>query len=283
MRLILSRKGFDSSSGGCPSPIFPDGSMIALPIPSRRSPIRYQDLNWRGRNLGEVVVRLTRGKRSRDYGAHLDPDLRPEIRTRPPDWRPAFGQGGSAQGHLRKQGVGIGDLFLFWGVFRAVDEDLRWLGRPAHYIWGWLQIGIVASVDKVVRTGGSTWRWAQAHPHWHLPTDPANTMYVAAERLSLPGGRLNGVPGSGVFDFVDPVQRLTAENAKSPLEWSLPLGFFPRGRAALTYHDSPARWSQADNRAHLVTVARGQEFVLDLELYPELTDWLADVIAGGRA
>lgn len=29
--------------------------------------------------------------------------------------------------------------------------------------------------------------------------------------------------------------------------------------------------------------ARGQEFVLDLAPYPELTCWLAEVIAGGRA
>ncbi len=33
-RLILSHKGFDSRSGGCPSPIFPDGTMFSLPIPS---------------------------------------------------------------------------------------------------------------------------------------------------------------------------------------------------------------------------------------------------------
>ncbi len=87
MRLILSRKGFDSSTGGCPSPIFPDGSMIALPIPDKRSPIRYQDLNWRGRNLGEVVVKLTRGKQRSDYRAHLDPDLREDICPREPGWR----------------------------------------------------------------------------------------------------------------------------------------------------------------------------------------------------
>jgi len=34
MKFILSRKGFDSKSGGYPSPIFPDGSLISLPIPA---------------------------------------------------------------------------------------------------------------------------------------------------------------------------------------------------------------------------------------------------------
>jgi len=78
MKLILSRKGFDSSSGGCASPIFDDGSMISLPIPDRTSHINYSDLTWRGRNLGDVVERLTRGRYPRHHYAHLDPDLRRE-------------------------------------------------------------------------------------------------------------------------------------------------------------------------------------------------------------
>ncbi len=35
VKLILSRKGFDSSSGGVPSPIFSDGRMLSLPIPEQ--------------------------------------------------------------------------------------------------------------------------------------------------------------------------------------------------------------------------------------------------------
>ena len=35
MKIILSRKGFDSSNGGIVSPIFEDGSMISFPIPSK--------------------------------------------------------------------------------------------------------------------------------------------------------------------------------------------------------------------------------------------------------
>lgn len=34
MKIILSRKGFDSENGGYPSPIMPDGRLISLPIPS---------------------------------------------------------------------------------------------------------------------------------------------------------------------------------------------------------------------------------------------------------
>jgi hypothetical protein len=53
MRIVLSRKGFDSGSGGCPSPIFPDGSMLALPIPDRRSTVRYCDIASNGQCRGD--------------------------------------------------------------------------------------------------------------------------------------------------------------------------------------------------------------------------------------
>lgn len=36
MKVIFSRKGFDSSYGGYPSPILPDNSLISIPIPSMR-------------------------------------------------------------------------------------------------------------------------------------------------------------------------------------------------------------------------------------------------------
>ena len=35
MKVILSRKGFDSQYGGMPSPILPDGTLLSLPIPSK--------------------------------------------------------------------------------------------------------------------------------------------------------------------------------------------------------------------------------------------------------
>ena len=279
MRLILSRKGFDSSSGGCPSPIFPDCSMIALPIPDKRSRVRYLDLSWRGRNLGELVAKLTRGKQRSDYRAHLDPDLRRDIWPRKPGWCPTLGQIGSAQGHLRKQGVGPGDLFLFWASFRRVDEDLRWKGGTEHHIWGWLQIGDVVSVDEVLRNGGKEWGWAMTHPHLSFPRDPTNTLYIASGELSLPGPP---TPGAGVFDYVDDARRLTAPDATKPSEWSLTIGFLPKGRPPLSYHKSPDRWSQCGQRARLRSVSRGQEFVLDLALYPELIGWLTEIVAGGR-
>lgn len=44
MKIILSRKGFDSSYGGYPSPILPEGRLLSFPIPDPNSPIKYCDL-----------------------------------------------------------------------------------------------------------------------------------------------------------------------------------------------------------------------------------------------
>ncbi|MCM2258539.1 MAG: hypothetical protein NDJ94_23150 [Vicinamibacteria bacterium] len=283
MRLILSRKGFDSASGGCPSPIFPDGSMISLPIPDRRSPARYSGLSWNGRNVGEFVARLTRGRVRADHRAHLDPDLRREARPRSAGWRPSLGQRGIAQGHLRKQGVGPGDVFLFWGLFRAVDDDLRWAGPPEHHVWGWLQVGEVVAVDRAKVEQAARLAWASDHPHWTRDADPTNTLYVAGEDLSLPGTPTQPGRGAGVFDSTAPPRRLTRPDARGPSEWALPIAFLPRGRRALSYHDAADRWTLAPSRGavHLQVVGRGQEFVLDLDEYPEVIPWLGKLI--GRA
>jgi hypothetical protein len=143
MRLILSRKGFDSASGGCPSPILPDGRICSLPIPDKEASTLFRDLSWDGTDLGTIVSTLTRGRQRADFRCHLDPDLRPDLRATPSGWRPALGQLGASQGHLRNQSVGVGDMFIFWGIFRPVDATWKWAGDPVHLIWGWLQIGEV--------------------------------------------------------------------------------------------------------------------------------------------
>jgi hypothetical protein len=278
MRLVLSRKGFDSGSGGCPSPILPNGSMIALPIPDETSPVRYRDLVWHGHNLGHIAETLTRGKVRRDNGAHLDPDLRAEMRTRPAGWRPLLGQLAAAQGHLRNMHIGEGDLFLFWGLFRQVDSELRWTGPPLHVIWGWLQVGIVAPVDSTVRASADgTWGWAAGHPHLAYSRNSTNTLYVADDRLAIPGA--SALPGSGVFESFDDARRLTAEGAKGPGMWKLPLGFLPGRRQPLSYHTRPNRWTHGNDHVLLKAASPGQEFVLDGDAYPEVVQWVAELIA----
>jgi hypothetical protein len=71
MKLILSRKAFDSAAGGVASPILDDGAMIPLPIPDKKSPIRYRDIEIAGENLGTVTADLTHDQIRPDFRAHL--------------------------------------------------------------------------------------------------------------------------------------------------------------------------------------------------------------------
>ena len=282
MRLVLSRKGFDSSAGGCPNPIFPDGSLLALPIPDAHSAIRYRDIRCHQGGLGTVVSQLTNGRVKPSHGAHLDPDLDAASYPRQPGWRPLFGQMGAAQGHLAKQGVGAGDLLLFFGLFRHVERvKRRWRfrpdSRPHHRIWGWFQIASrhpVADLPEVLRP------WAAYHPHCRQPGATNNRLYVAGETLDLPGsGR--GLAGSGVLcnEAVAPV--LSDPDARLPSQWRLPRWFYPeRGRRPMSYHLKPERWHLQGDYCHLAAACRGQEFVLQCEDYPPALAWALEIIAG---
>ena len=115
-KLILSRKGFDSATGGCPSPIFPDGTIYSLPIPGGDDevPINYADLQNGNINLGTVVEGLTRGRHDGESLLGLDPDVRRDAFCRADEWHGLFGQTGASETHLERQGVGTGDVFCFW-------------------------------------------------------------------------------------------------------------------------------------------------------------------------
>jgi hypothetical protein len=277
MRIILSRKGFDSSSGGCPSPILPDGRLCSLPIPDPESTIRFGEIDYDGINLAALLNGLNREAGWHHRGAHLDPDLRPNALPRLPGWRPMLGQSGSAQGHLRNEGVAVGDLFLFFGSFRPVEEtrngDWRFSpGQPARQvIWGWLQVSEILKVDDIPT---DTMPWARYHPHFAYGKDASNTLYVATERLCLDG--LSGrAPGAGSFRFLDERLVLTSPDSILQTRWQLPAWFAPcEERPGLSFHRNSNRWTRTGDRCMLNSAFRGQEFVFDTLGEQAPRDWI---------
>lgn len=276
MRIILSRKGFDSAAGGCPSPIFPDGRLLSLPIPDKSSPIAYSDLMFAEINLGDLVVDLTGDTKRRQHFAHLDPDLHADALPRLPGWKPLLGQTSSAQGHLSNQGVQIGDVFVFFGSFRPVEmtaEGWRFKSteRARHVIWGWLQIGQIHRVDDMRSDELS---WARYHPHFSYAQDPANTLYEAAEQLVLNGVR-TGSPGAGVFTHLDEQRVLTVPGSGAQTQWRLPAFFAPVAEVSqLSYHPDLGRWRLVGDECLLYSAARGQEFVFDAREQEAPAQWL---------
>ena len=133
MKVILSRKGFDSSYGGTASPILPDGTLLSLPIPSKAETVKFTDLHYDGQSYYDIVKSLKPTVKIKEkYACHLDPDLRRDVISRLDGWRPAFGQEGAALSHLQNQCVGVGDLFLFYGWFKQAELRLV-TGRAGHW------------------------------------------------------------------------------------------------------------------------------------------------------
>lgn len=283
MKIILSRKGFDSSNGGCASPIFPDGRLVSLPIPASSAPTNFSDVGFDGLSLGELAGDLTRGKVLPDSPTHLDPDLSNEALPRQDGWLPAFGQTGAAQSHLNSQGVEVGDLFLFFGWFKRIEKNSRgrWSYIPGapdlHVIFGWLQVGEVLRVGAKTDEFSERYLWLARHPHLNGERSDSNTIYVAGPTLKLPGqsqpGRLSG---GGAFGRFSDTRRLSAPNQTSRSLWRLPAFFAPSANeGALSYHADPARWKAADNDwVYLQSVAKGQEFVIDFADAKQQFGWL---------
>lgn len=284
MKIILSRKGFDSASGGCPSPVLPDGRAYALQIPDKQSAIRYSDIHYKSYNIGDIVFKLTKGKVKPDYFAHLDPDLERDSYIRQEGWQPIFGQAGASQGHLRRMNISPGDIFLFFGLFRKTVEKLgklEWASgsRPFHAFWGWLQVGKIVSVTDSTT---NEIPWAAYHPHLAYAERQNNSLYLANDKLIIDGKPVLNA-GAGVFNKLKTEHILTMDGSKNTTNWHLPLWFYPSaGKKPLSYHEDLYRWQKNENECLLKLVARGQEFVLDGNDYPESIDWAKNLICGSE-
>ncbi|MGE4287203.1 MAG: hypothetical protein AB7E36_00835, partial [Salinivirgaceae bacterium] len=124
MKIILSRKGFDSSYGGQASPILPDGTLLSLPIPYNNiQPTRFTDILYKGQSYFEIIRQLKDNKQINEQTfCHLDPDIRKDTVKRDSGWNGLFGQSGGAQTHLENKGIGENALFLFFGWFKKTEE-----------------------------------------------------------------------------------------------------------------------------------------------------------------
>lgn len=204
MKVILSRKGFDSVSGGMMSPIMPNGELVSMPIPCGGDPTSYRDVMYAGRTLRDVLLELN--PRFNFGDCHLDPDIEKSRHTVVPGgWKAAFGQSSASASFLNNTvKVESGDLFLFFGNFHATerhDGRLRFVHRSGdfyrdsdlHVIWGYLQVGEVIRDQKRIV---SEFPW---HPHAHLgrPKDSRNTIFVASKKLSF----ADSLPGSGLLPY----------------------------------------------------------------------------------
>lgn len=269
MRVILSRKGFDSSAGGCPSPII-DGNPMPLPIPTRQpTPTTYGDLAG---DYAAIVADLSKGRWSGSSNCHLDPDIDAALISRRPGWRGALGQVEAALSHLDNQGVGVGDLFVFWGCYRAAERRHgRWMfvGPVVHMVYGWLQIG---SYYRLGADGShllTTHPWLADHPHIRPGWGNSNGIFVSADTVLAPGFTAEL---SGYGTLCRGVQ--LSEPGENPSVWRAPEWLHPAsGGSGMSYHPD-GRWNA---NGTVQTVGRGQEFVAHIGEDVRFGRWLTQV------
>ncbi len=273
MKIILSRKGFDSAAGGDCSPILPDGELLSLPIPSSKDNNNYSDvLSENGTPLHSYMTSLNINPQSGNIegydgqSCHLDPDIRFSAKAnRSAIWNPAFGAGPGATTHLiDRHGVGEGDLFLFFGWFRQTCQDqqcLSWANgnfMDWHVIYGYLQVGKIFSNMKCLPPN------LQYHPHAKYG-DGGHAIFAASENLSF----LPDLPGAGVFKFKESL-KLTKDGL-SRSRWGLDPSVF--GSTQISYH-SQKSWKTNNGSSYFQSARRGQEFVIDANGNNKIMGWL---------
>ena len=271
VRIILSRKGFDSENGGYPSIVSPQGNLLSLPIPSATDKLCFSELTYENSNVLELMKRLGIKKFTSTSTCHLDPDICRDMIRRPPDWRGAFGQVGAAQKHLENNNIGVGDLFLFFGWFRKTKKNtygqMEYVGPDFHLIYGFLQVGEIIRVHN----NKNIPLWLSNHPHTNIEkylemkAGTNNTIYLASDELTF----LRGVPGYGCFKF-GPKLVLT-KPGETRTHWALPQEF--RG-IQITYHTD-----ENSKSGYFKSANRGQEFIFEEKTLIE--KWGCKIIKAG--
>ncbi|SDR12467.1 hypothetical protein [Virgibacillus salinus] len=271
-KVILSRKGFDGTTGGKPSPVI-DGKLMSLPIPRADSGFFYKDLAI---SPQESYLKIMMDLGIRLYSeTHLDPDLLKSIMgNRSNEWRGLFGQGGNSQGTLYNRDVGKGDIFLFFGWFKEVSKiNGIWKYVPnapeIHAVFGYLEVD--QAID--IRTGDSVPTWAKYHPHIkdrNTYGNQRNTVYFATPTFTKNVDK----PGWGCFDFNKRLV-LTKTGEKNKSYWELP-SCFQNEQDNFTHNINT--WNVLPNgRIEMQTLGRG-----DQEVYiggkPEVVEWAEKLI-----
>jgi hypothetical protein len=300
--IILSRKGFDSASGYGYSPFDPEtGRYIVMPIPGSKSEqilankTRYEDLRIKqnylpgimASNLREIVFakeigysRKTRDEITINF-AHFDPWLGhcPWLDDGADHHIGAFGQVNAAQGHLEKNSVGVGSLFLFFSRFVPIKGRENQIGIPldykkgAYFLYGWLKVGKVAKSMSDIQDEQLRLR----HPHAtdaYFAKYKNNAIYLSDKLLSND----SAINGCGYFPRLCKELLLSSvQHPQTPCVWQLP-AFFHQPENRPTYLQKASRWIlQEDSVSCLVTVpARGQEFVFRNS--PDFVAWLSGII-----
>jgi len=314
VKVVLSRKGFDSEAGGGYSPFDPQtGVYLVLPIPMDEmdgkelnisTPLKYEAIHikteylpgYSASNLGSFLMEA-KGKKATIKGkeseyAHLDPWLGPCPWLAGDSNHPigAFGQVDKPQAHLHNQDVGKGSLFLFFSRFVPIPKrknlivpsvSSEHLDRGLYFIYGWLKVKEVIQQYEDIQDP----KVLSHHPHatkkyfetYANKPKGKNTIYIADEFLFNNGSNFRGC---GYFPRLNKDLLLTATDCAQqprtwiPSRWSLPGFFFEKSPSCLKRR----KWCRRGDGSCLVeTSGQWQEAVF--EESEEFCQWFCRLLA----
>lgn len=264
-KIILSRKGFDSTAGGKASPILSNGNICSIPIPAHNekfhgpSQHKYRDLKYDHVKMEDVFKEID-SKYSLDDYCHFDPQLNQSIGL--------FGQTGSAQTELANQNVGPGDIFLFFGWFRNYSKK-----KDLHHMFGWMQINSVLKEPDESPIKDFLKQKKIKHPHGEVYTN--NTLYVSKEFIEIDNKKTT-LKGFGMFKKTHPDLILTAPDSVNRSKWKMPKKYFSNTKNL--FLNNRIEWIDEENCLINAHKGFGQEIVLNSELNPKLIDWVMELI-----
>lgn len=274
MRVILSRKGYDSSFGSITSLVLHKRNntdeIIMLPIPCDNDTAIYNDLKLsEDKNFFEKLIKLPGYEKLKNKKCHADPNLVDFFCDKESNggFVGSIGPHNTAYSHLRNQGVTVGDdlkdkdgdLFIFYGVFREAHEN----GdgsislddcKKRHMMFGYLQIGEDISNENIKKyTEEHKWMKNQPHSNLDKYKDNSNHIFVAREKLSF-APELNGY---GMFNFSKDNQLLylTKNGSERLTDWHVE-----------GLKNRKISWNAGrcfDENGDIQVAKRGQEFVLE--------------------
>lgn len=271
-KVILSRKGFDSTTGGKPSPII-DNKFVSLPIPRAESEVFYKNINY---SATENYLMIMKDLGINFYSeAHLDPDLQRSIlKERPSNWRGLFGQSGNSQFRLHDNKVGKGDIFLFFGWFKEVSKIngvWRYVKNSPdiHAIFGYLEIDEVLDIKKKEMVPS----WAKYHPHIKNSLEygnKQNAVYIATKAFKNEYQK----EGWGCFNYNEKLV-LTKNKSENKSLWELPPCFQNEEN---NFSNKMEIWNVLDNgRVEMKPKGRGDQEMF-ISSNPKVVSWAENLI-----
>ena len=295
MRVILSRKGFDSSYGGFPSIILPDGQMISFPIPEKgkKKTMNEADSKIKGieaENLKFILAdkkELSLKEIFEKYNIqkikipgntpteqeventifHYDPQIQNVVQRiydqdnnkiiNITNKYAAFGQSRAAASHLLNQKISKDDVFLFFGTFKWTGKDKKNLknGEEFHALWGYM------IVDDVFKIDNDKFTHIKGIKDYNNPSSKyPNLKFHPHYNNKKHEGKNNIIICSergrfGTFIFDEDKHKLT-ENGSTKSHWKIPASLECLLGKKITYHKNIIT-------KHFISASRGQEFVVN--------------------